>query len=173
MPKNRGPEPSSAHFREIETVIESPDAEPVSPCAAARTAIIAYGKRVGTTTTVCTDDHCPVHDPQAVPAQATNPAPTIAPAPLAETEEEAGERQRNCEQQRKEYEEEQERRAEVRRQEKSGESRSTRPNAPSSTLTHTRSQTTWPRRSRARTRMNSAPPKRFCFPPSVAFKTTS
>src|SRR6202795_2288060 len=32
------------HFREIETVIETPDAEPVSPCAAAKTAIIVYGK---------------------------------------------------------------------------------------------------------------------------------
>src|SRR5580698_3454442 len=105
------------HFREIETVIENPDAEPVSPCAAARTAIIVYGKRIGTTTTVCTDDNCPVHDPQAAAEQAANPAPTIAPAPEAETDEEAEERQRNYEQQRKEYEEEQERRAEVRKQE--------------------------------------------------------
>ena len=105
------------HFREIETVIENPDAEPVSPCAAAQTAIIVYGKRIGTTTTVCTDSSCPVHDPQAAAAQAANPAPTIAPAPEAETEAEAEERQRNYEQQRKEYEEEQERRAEVRRQE--------------------------------------------------------
>jgi ParB family transcriptional regulator, chromosome partitioning protein len=105
------------HFREIETVIENPDAEPVSPCAAAKTAIIVYGKRIGTTTTVCTDDNCPVHDPQAAAEQATNPAPTIAPAPEAETDEEAEERQRNYEQQRKEYEKEQERRAEVRKQE--------------------------------------------------------
>jgi ParB family transcriptional regulator, chromosome partitioning protein len=105
------------HFREIETVIENPDAEPVSSCAAAKAAIIVYGKRVGTTTTVCTDDNCPVHDPQAAEALAANPAPTIAPAPEAETEAEAEERQRNYEQQRKEYEEEQERRAEERRQE--------------------------------------------------------
>jgi ParB family chromosome partitioning protein len=105
------------HFREIETVIENPDAEPVSPCAAAKTAIIVYGKRIGTTTTVCTDDNCPVHDPQAAAEQAANPAPTVAPAPEAETDEEAEERQRNYEQQRKEYEEEQERRAEVRKQE--------------------------------------------------------
>ena len=104
-------------FREIETVIENPDAEPISPCAAARTAIIVYGKRIGTTTTVCTDDNCPVHDPQAAAEQAANPAPTIAPAPESETDEEAEERQRNYEQQRKEYEEEQERRAEVRKQE--------------------------------------------------------
>jgi ParB family transcriptional regulator, chromosome partitioning protein len=106
------------HFREIDTVIENPDAEPVSPCAAAKTAIIVYGKRVGTTTTVCTDDSCPVHDPQAAAEQAANPAPTIAPAPEAETEEEAEERQRNYEQQQKEYEEEQERRDEERRQQK-------------------------------------------------------
>jgi ParB family chromosome partitioning protein len=40
----------------------------------------------------------------------------MAPAPEVETEEEAEERQRNYEQQRKEYEQEQERRAEERRQ---------------------------------------------------------
>jgi ParB family transcriptional regulator, chromosome partitioning protein len=106
------------HFREIETVIENPDAEPVSPCAAARTAIIVYGKRIGTTTTVCTDDNCPVHDPEAAAPQAAHPAPTIAPAPEVETEEEAEERQRNYEQQQREYEEEQERRDEERRQQK-------------------------------------------------------
>jgi ParB family transcriptional regulator, chromosome partitioning protein len=99
-------------FREIETVIENPDAEPVSPCAASKPAIIVYGKRVGTTTTVCTDDHCPVHDPRAIAAQAANPAPTMAPATEAETEAEAEERKRNYEQQRKEYEQQQERRAE-------------------------------------------------------------
>ena len=41
--------------------------------------------------------------------------------------------------------------------------------APSSTLTHTRLPMTWPSRSRARTRTNSAPPRRFCCPPSTAF----
>jgi ParB family transcriptional regulator, chromosome partitioning protein len=104
-------------FREIETVVENPDAEPAPPCAAAKPAIIVYGKRVGTTTTVCTDNHCPIHDPRAAAAKAANPAPTIAPAPEAETEAEAEERQRKYEQQRKEYEEEQERRAEESRQE--------------------------------------------------------
>jgi hypothetical protein len=38
------------------------------------------------------------------------------------------------------------------------------------TLTHTRSQTTWPRRSLARTRTDSAPPRRFCFPPSTVVR---
>jgi ParB family chromosome partitioning protein len=102
------------HFREIETAVENPDAEPAPPCAAARPAIIVYGKRVGTTLTVCTDDDCPVHDPRAATEQATNPAPSLAPAPDAETEEEAEERQRNYEQQRKEYE--RERKAEERKQ---------------------------------------------------------
>jgi ParB family transcriptional regulator, chromosome partitioning protein len=99
-------------FREIETVVENPDAEPAPSCAAAKPAIIVYGKRVGTTITVCTDNHCPVHDPRAAAAQAANPAPTMAPATEAETEAEAEERKRNYEQQRKEYEQEQERRAE-------------------------------------------------------------
>jgi ParB family chromosome partitioning protein len=104
------------HFREIETVVENPDPEPAPPCAAAKPAIIVYGKRVGTTLTVCTDDDCPVHDPRAAEEQAANPAPTMAPAPEVESEEEAEERQRKYEQQRKEYEQEQERRAEERRQ---------------------------------------------------------
>jgi ParB family chromosome partitioning protein len=104
------------HFREIETVLENPAAEPTSPCAAAKPAIIVYGKRVGTTITVCTDNDCPVHDPRAAAEQATNPAPTMAPAADDETEEEAEERQRNYEQQRKEYEQEQERKAEEQKQ---------------------------------------------------------
>ena len=104
-------------FREIETATENPDAELVPPCAASKPAIIVYGKRVGTMTTVCTDDHCPVHDPRAAAAQAAYPAPTIAPAPEAETEAEAEERKSNYEQQRKEYQKEQERRAEEARQE--------------------------------------------------------
>ncbi len=104
-------------FREIETVVDNPDAEPVLPCAAAKPAIIVYGKNIGTFLTVCTDDDCPIHDPRAAEEQAANPAPTMAPAPEAETEEEAEVRQRNYEQQRKEYQEEQEHRAEARRQE--------------------------------------------------------
>jgi ParB family transcriptional regulator, chromosome partitioning protein len=104
------------HFREIETAVENPDAEPAPPCAAAKPAIIVYGKRVGTTLTVCTDNHCPVHDPRAAAEQAATPAPTMAPPAEAETEEEAEECQRNYEQQRKENEQEQERKAEERKQ---------------------------------------------------------
>jgi ParB family chromosome partitioning protein len=104
------------HFHEIETVVENPDAEPAPPCAAAKPAIIVYGKRVGTTLTGCTDNHCPVHDPRAAAEQAADPAPTMEPAREAETQEEVEERQRNYEQQRKEYEQEQERKAEERKQ---------------------------------------------------------
>jgi ParB family chromosome partitioning protein len=104
------------HFREIETVVENPDAEPAPPCAAAKPAIIVYGKRVGTIINVCTDDDCPVHDPRAEAEQAANPVPTMTPAAEAETQEEAEERERNYEQQRKEYEQEQERKAEERKQ---------------------------------------------------------
>lgn len=104
-------------FREIEAVVENPDAEPVRACEAAKPAIIVYGKRVGTTISVCTDNHCPIHDPRAAAAQAANPAPKMAPAPEAETEEEAAARHQKFEQEQKEYEEEQERRAEDQRQE--------------------------------------------------------
>jgi ParB family chromosome partitioning protein len=35
------------------------------PCGAAKTAIVVYGKQLGRKLTVCTDKHCPVHDPQS------------------------------------------------------------------------------------------------------------
>jgi len=104
-------------FREIELIAENRGAEPVPACAAAKPAIIVYGKRVGTTLTVCTDNNCPVHDPRAAARQAQDPAPTMAPAPEQETEEEAEERKQQYEQQQSEYAEMQERRAEERRQE--------------------------------------------------------
>ena len=103
------------HFREIEHT-DNPDAEAVSPCEAAKTAIIVYGKRVGTTLTVCTDNSCPIHDPRAAARRAEHPEPVMPPAPPTETEEEAEARRHQHEQQRKEYEAEQERRAEEHRQ---------------------------------------------------------
>jgi ParB family chromosome partitioning protein len=105
------------HFREIDTPIENPDAEPVPPCTAAKPAIIVYGKRVGTTITVCTEDHCPIHDPREAARRDAEPVPVIPPAPEEETEEAAEQRRAEHEQRRKEYEAEQERRAEERRQE--------------------------------------------------------
>ena len=103
------------HYPEIEALVENPDAEPAMPCPSAKTAIIVYGKGVGMTVAVCTDEDCPVHDPNPTTRQA--PPPAIAPRPEGETPEEAEERQRNYEQQRKEYEEEHERKAEERKQE--------------------------------------------------------
>ncbi len=105
------------HFREIEAIADNPDAEPISACAAAKPAIIVYGKRVGTTLTVCTDNNCPVHDPRAAARQAQDPAPTMAPAPEQETDEEAEERKQQYEQQQSEYRENGERRTEERREE--------------------------------------------------------
>ena len=104
------------HIREIEAVVDNPDAEPVMPCEAAKTAIIVYGKRVGTKLTVCTDKNCPVHDPKAAAEQAANPAPIMAPAPPTETEEEREQREAEYAQRRKEHEEEQQRREEERKQ---------------------------------------------------------
>ena len=108
------------HFREIEHP-DNPDAEPVAPCEAARAAIIVYGKRVGTTLTVCTDNNCPIHDPRAAARRAEHPEPVMPPAAPAETEEEAEARKQQQKQQRKEYEAEQERRAEERRQQQERE----------------------------------------------------
>jgi ParB family chromosome partitioning protein len=103
------------HVREIPTVTDNPDAEPVMPCAAAKAAIVVYGKQLGRKLTVCTDKHCPVHDPQAAAEAASHPAPAMAPAPEAETEEEAAARQAEFERQRAEYEEERQRREEERK----------------------------------------------------------
>ena len=103
------------HIRELPSMIDNPDAEPQMPCAAAKTAIVVYGKQLGRKLTVCTDKHCPVHDKQAAAEVAANPAPTMAPAPEAETEEEAAERQAEFERQRAEYEEERQRREEERK----------------------------------------------------------
>jgi len=97
-------------------VIDNPDAEPQMPCSAAKTAIVVYGKQLGRKLTVCTDKHCPVHDPQAAAEAAAHPVPTMAPAPEIETEEEAAEREAAFERQRAEYEEERQRREEERKQ---------------------------------------------------------
>ena len=104
------------HVREIEAVTENPDAEPVMPCEAAKTAIVVYGKQLGRKVTVCTDKHCPVHDPHAAAEAAAHPVPAMAPAQEAETEEEAAERQAEFERQRADYEEERQRREEERKQ---------------------------------------------------------
>ena len=102
----------SGTYREVDTTNQNPDAEPVAACEAAKPAIIVYGKRVGTTLTVCTDNNCPVHDPRAAAKAAEHPAPVMPPAPPAETEEEAQARKQQHEEQRKAHEAEQERRAE-------------------------------------------------------------
>jgi ParB family chromosome partitioning protein len=104
------------HVREIPTTTDNRDAEPVLPCAAAKPAIVVYGKQLGRKLTVCTDKNCPVHDPEAAAEAAANPAPTMAPAPEVETEEEAAEREAEFERQRAEYEEERQRREEQRKQ---------------------------------------------------------
>ena len=102
----------SGTYREVDTTHQNPDAEPVAVCEAAKPAIIVYGKRVGTTLTVCTDNNCPIHDPRAAAKAAEHPAPVMPPAPPAETEEEAETRKQQHEEQRKAHEAEQERRAE-------------------------------------------------------------
>ena len=76
-------------FREVEVIAENPDAEPTSPCPTAKPAIIVAGRLVGTTFTVCTDNHCPVHNPLAGrKLQGQNPTTptTAAPTPIPESD---------------------------------------------------------------------------------------
>ena len=105
------------HVRELDTVVDNPDAELVMPCDAAKPAIVVYGKQLGRKLTVCTDKHCPVHDPQAAAEAATHPVPTMVPPPEVETEEEAAQREAEHQQRMAEYEGEQERREEERKAE--------------------------------------------------------
>lgn len=74
--------------------------------------------------TVCTDKHCPVHDPQAAAEAAAISAHVLPPIPCrrchrpqeTETEEETAEREAAFERQRAEYEEERQGREEERKQ---------------------------------------------------------
>ena len=102
----------SGTYREIDTTSQNPDAEPIAPCESAKPAIVVYGKRVGTTLTVCTDNNCPVHDPRTAAKAAEHPAPVMSPAQPEETEEEAAARKQQHEEQQKAHAAEQERRAE-------------------------------------------------------------
>jgi ParB family chromosome partitioning protein len=113
----------SGTYREVEIDNSNPDAEPVMPCEAAKPAIIVYGKRIGTTLTVCTENNCPVHDPRAAARAAENPAPVMAPAPEAETEEQAEERRQQYEAQQKAHQKEEARRAEEHREQQEREER--------------------------------------------------
>lgn len=119
-PKEKRPDSvQRGHFREIEPDTSNPDAEPVMPCPAAKAALVVYGKRVGTFITVCTDDHCHIHDPATAARLARqeeeNPKPVMQPPKPAETEEEANQRKAAYEEQHRAYEAEQERQAEERR----------------------------------------------------------
>jgi ParB family chromosome partitioning protein len=105
------------HVREIPDVVDNPDSEPVMPCEAAKPAIVVYGKQLGRKLTVCTDKHCPVHDPQAAAEAAAHPVPTMPPPQEAETEEEATQREAEHEQRMAEYKAEQERKEEERKAE--------------------------------------------------------
>src|SRR5271168_1572469 len=104
---------------EILDTPENPDAEPTCPFT--RTALIVYGKRIGTTVSVCTEDDCPVHNPtetapEPVPSPVVIQQPQPTPEPVEEeTEEEATESQQDAEQLRPEFAEEQQRKAEERR----------------------------------------------------------
>ena len=121
-PSEKRPEAvQRGHFREIDTTHQNPDAEPVAACAAAKPALVVYGKRVGATLTVCTDNNCPVHDPRAAARAAEHPAPVMAPTPEVETDEQAEERRQQYEAQRQAHQHEEERRAEERRQQEERE----------------------------------------------------
>jgi ParB family chromosome partitioning protein len=114
-PKEQRPGALQKHqYRELDTP-DNPDAEP--PCSATKTAIIVFGRNVGKTVAVCTDNHCPVHNPHIAKQRAADPPPMMAPAAPTETEEETAQREAEYEERRKEYEAEQQRKEEESKQE--------------------------------------------------------
>ena len=99
-------------FREIETPVENPDAEPVAPCEAARPALIVHGRNRGTWLTVCTDNHCPVHDPRQSKEREERPLPQPTED---ETEEQTAARKADYEQRKADARAAEERRQEEQR----------------------------------------------------------
>jgi ParB family chromosome partitioning protein len=103
-------------FREIESIVENPDAGPSLPCANTKTAIIVFGKHLGKTLTVCTGLDCPVHAPRTAARNAAKPASVVASATESYAEGEAEESERDDERKDTEHEEERQRRAAERKQ---------------------------------------------------------
>ena len=105
------------HFREVETRIENPDAEPVAACNSERPALIIFGQHIGTFLTVCTDNHCPVHDPRQAKDRAERPVPVMAPPTEDETEEQTAARKADYARRQAAYVLEQERQEAARQEE--------------------------------------------------------
>ncbi|WP_052201021.1 ParB/RepB/Spo0J family partition protein [Terriglobus sp. TAA 43] len=91
---------------------DNPDAD--LPCNTTRTALIVYGRGIGNTVMVCTDNQCPVHDPttaaRIAKEHAEHPAPVAAPAVDDETDEERQAREEENERRWLAYDAEAERR---------------------------------------------------------------
>lgn len=98
------------HYREIHAPVENPDAEPVLPCEGARPALIIHGQHIGTFLTVCTDNHCPVHDPHQAGERSANRAPVIKTPSTDEVEEQTTAQKADYEQRQAEHRAEQEHR---------------------------------------------------------------
>jgi ParB family chromosome partitioning protein len=118
-PSERRPGSVTKHdYRELDAP-DNPDAEP--PCSNTKAAIIVFGRGEGKIITVCTDLHCPVHDPvtaaRIAEEEEDNPSPVMEEAPEDETEEEAEERRAEFQRRRAEHEAEVQRREEERQAE--------------------------------------------------------
>ena len=97
------------HYRELVTQIENPDAEPVAACESERPALIIYGQHIGTFLTVCTDFHCPVHDPRFAQERAARPIPVMRRPTEDESEEQTAARKADYEMRQAAYRAEEER----------------------------------------------------------------
>ncbi len=96
--------------------MENPDAEPDTEYPTTKTAIIVYGKGIGTLRTICANKNCAIHDPRNA-ARVTAPATAEPEAFQEPDEEETPEEQQQREERQRAYEAEEERKAEEKRQE--------------------------------------------------------
>jgi ParB family chromosome partitioning protein len=102
-------------YRELPTPTqaENLDAKPVRSCDAERTAIVVYGRGIGTIRLICTDEDCPVHTNKRKSQQIDQTASSTTTEEEAHTDDE----EQEPEQSSNGSEEGQEERAEHRRQE--------------------------------------------------------
>ncbi len=106
FPKEQRPGVLAKNSYRILDTSHNPDAEP--PCPDSKSAMVVYGREAGQTVMVCTDMHCPVHDPataaRLAQEEADHPSPVMEEAPEEETQEEAEERRAEYQRRRAEHE---------------------------------------------------------------------
>jgi ParB family chromosome partitioning protein len=119
---------TKGEYRELPTPTETEnlEAEPVRSCNSEKTAIVVYGRGVGTTRTVCIDEDCPIHTNNRTSQRIEQTAATAASVEEANTKDEKQPEQQDDEWQRQQQERAEQRRQEFERQQQEYEAERTR-----------------------------------------------